>query len=170
MPAYNPKNNSNKPRVNITSNNVTDDQFVNNLNLSNVYTADDNVNLSSVYTADDNVTGVSNDDSYRHVVVRRDLPFLYQRDEVVPCQAASSTSIISGGKALDFAAFAAGILTLVLNINNNINNNNNNNNNVNNNSVASSNIVTNFNTNNANQVIGSRAFSPINRNLIIYSR
>ena len=42
-----------------------------------------------------------------------------------------------------------------------INNNNNNNNNVNINAVDSSNIVTNFNTNNANQVIGNRAFSPI---------
>ena len=43
-------------------------------------------------------------------------------------------------------------MTLVININNNINNNNNNNNNINFNSVDSSNIVANFNTNNANQV------------------
>jgi hypothetical protein len=60
--------------------------------------------------------------------------------------------IYCAGKALDFAAFAAGILTLVLNVNNNINNNNNNNNNLNINAVDSSNIVANFNTNNANQV------------------
>ena len=45
-----------------------------------------------------------------------------------------------------------GIMTLVININNNINNNNNNNNNLNLNAVDSSNIVANFNTNNANQV------------------
>ena len=68
------------------------------------------------------------------------------------CTSAQSTSIISGSKAVDFAAFAAGILTLVLNVNNNINNNNNNNNNLNINAVDSSNIVANFNTNNANQV------------------
>merc|ERR1712106_825316 len=60
--------------------------------------------------------------------------------------------IISGSKAVDFAAFAAGILTLVINVNNNINNNNNNNNNLNINAVDSSNVVANFNTNNANQV------------------
>lgn len=53
---------------------------------------------------------------------------------------------------MDFAAFAAGILTLVLNVNNNVNNNNNNNNNLNINAVDSSNIVANFNVNNANQV------------------
>ena len=72
--------------------------------------------------------------------------------QVQSCTSASSTSIISGGKAVDFAAFAAGVLTLVLNVNNNINNNNNNNNNLNINAVDSSNIVANFNTNNANQV------------------
>ena len=44
------------------------------------------------------------------------------------------------------------MLTLVLNVNNNINNNNNNNNNLNINAVDSSNVVANFNTNNANQV------------------
>merc|ERR1712106_70321 len=60
--------------------------------------------------------------------------------------------IISGSKAVDFASFSIGIMTLVININNNINNNNNNNNNLNLNAVDSSNIVANFNTNNANQV------------------
>ena len=54
-----------------------------------------------------------------HQLVRRDLPFIYQRDKVQSCTSASSTSIISGSKAVDFAAFAAGILTLVLNVNNN---------------------------------------------------
>merc|ERR1711915_929995 len=49
---------------------------------------------------------------------------------------------------MGFAAFAAGVLTLVLNVNNN----NNNNNNLNINAIDSSNIVANFNTNNANQV------------------
>ena len=38
----------------------------------------------------------------------------------VPCNNAASTSIISGAKAVDFAAFAIGIMTLVININNNI--------------------------------------------------
>ena len=84
--------------------------------------------------------------------VKRDLPFIYQRDRVKSCTNAASTSIISGGKAVDFAAFAAGVLTLVLNVNNNINNNNNNNNNLNINAIDSSNVVANFNTNNANQV------------------
>merc|ERR1719219_1910479 len=84
---------------------------------------------------------------------KRELPFIYQSaPSAVPCKNASSTSIISGGKAVDFAAFAAGVLTLVLNVNNNINNNNNNNNNLNINAVDSSNVVANFNTNNANQV------------------
>merc|ERR1719400_2797282 len=81
---------------------------------------------------------------------KRDLPAIYQREQVESCTSASSTSIISGGKAVDFAAFAAGVLTLVLNVNNNINNNNNNNLNIN--AVDSSNVVANFNTNNANQV------------------
>lgn len=87
-----------------------------------------------------------------HHLTKRDLPFIYQRDKVKSCTNAASTSIISGGKAVDFAAFAAGVLTLVINVNNNINNNNNNNNNLNINAVDSSNIVANFNTNNANQV------------------
>merc|ERR1712227_632877 len=78
---------------------------------------------------------------------KRELPFIYQSaPSAVPCKNAASTSIVSGGKAVDFAAFAIGILTLV------INNNNNNNNNLNFNAVDSSNIVANFNTNNANQV------------------
>ena len=84
---------------------------------------------------------------------KRDLPFIYQSaPPAVPCKNAASTSIISGSKAVDFASFAIGIMTLVININNNINNNNNNNNNLNLNAVDSSNIVANFNTNNANQV------------------
>ena len=87
-----------------------------------------------------------------HHLSKRDLPFIYKRDKVKSCTNAASTSIISGGKAVDFAAFAAGVLTLVINVNNNINNNNNNNNNLNINAVDSSNIVANFNTNNANQV------------------
>ena len=94
-----------------------------------------------------------NDTIFSHNLVKRDLPFIYQRDKVKSCTNAASTSIISGGKAVDFAAFAAGVLTLVLNVNNNINNNNNNNNNLNINAIDSSNIVANFNTNNANQVI-----------------
>ena len=82
------------------------------------------------------------------------LPFLMQSDpKTVTCPpTASSTAILSGSKAVDFAAFAAGVVTLVLNINNNINNNNNNNNNLNLNAVDSSNVVASFNTNNANQV------------------
>merc|ERR1711874_481720 len=61
---------------------------------------------------------------------KRDLPFIYQSaPPAVPCKNAASTSIISGSKAVDFASFAIGIMTLVININNNINNNNNNNNN-----------------------------------------
>lgn len=84
---------------------------------------------------------------------KRDLPFIYQSaPPAVPCKNAASTSIISGSKAVDFASFAIGIMTLVININNNINNNNNNNNNLNLNAIDSSNIVANFNTNNANQV------------------
>merc|ERR1712129_157503 len=78
----------------------------------------------------------------------QDLPFIYQSaPPAVSCTNAASTSIISGSKAVDFASFAIGIMTLVININNNINNNN-----LNLNAVDSSNIVANFNTNNANQV------------------
>jgi len=90
---------------------------------------------------------------YDNKKTKRDLPFIYQSaPPAVPCKNAASTSIISGSKAVDFASFAIGIMTLVININNNINNNNNNNNNLNLNAVDSSNIVANFNTNNANQV------------------
>jgi len=96
--------------------------------------------------------------SGRHKVSKRDLPFIYQSPPTVPCRNAASTSIISGSKAVDFASFALGILTLVININNNINNNNNNNNNINLNAVDSSNIVANFNTNNANQVSVLKTF------------
>merc|ERR1712156_357582 len=86
---------------------------------------------------------------YDNKKTKRDLPFIYQSaPPAVPCKNAASTSIISGSKAVDFASFAIGIMTLV----NNINNNNNNNNNLNLNAVDSSNIVANFNTNNANQV------------------
>ena len=50
---------------------------------------------------------------------KRELPFIYQSaPSAIPCKNAQSTSIISGGKAVDFAAFAIGILTLVININN----------------------------------------------------
>ena len=80
--------------------------------------------------------------------VSRMLPFIYRRppqqnSRLYKCrlQKAASTSIISGSKAIDFAAFAAGLLTLVLNINNSINNNNNNNNNLDLNVVESSNVV-----------------------------
>ena len=80
--------------------------------------------------------------------VSRMLPFIYRRppqqssrQKICKLRKAASTSIISGTKAVDFAAFAAGLLTLVLNINNSINNNNNNNNNVNLNVVDSSNVV-----------------------------
>ncbi len=97
-------------------------------------------------------TGVYRPLKDSHQVSKRDLPFIYQSPPTVPCRNAESTSIISGAKAVDFASFALGILTLVININNNINNNNNNNNNINLNAVDSSNIVANFNTNNANQV------------------
>jgi len=79
-------------------------------------------------------------------------PLNFQSPPSVACDQASSTSIVSGARAVDFASFALGILTLVININNNINNNNNNNNNINLNAADSSNIVANFNTNNANQV------------------
>ena len=102
----------------------------------------------------------------------------HYHDKVQSCTSASSTSIISGGKAVDFAAFAAGVsfvsqnstltmglifevLTLVLNVNNNINNNNNNNNNLNINALDSSNVVANFNTNNANQVKYNSSFSQL---------
>merc|ERR1712238_402434 len=55
----------------------------------------------------------------------QDLPFIYQSaPPAVSCTNAASTSIISGSKAVDFASFAIGIMTLVININNNINNNN----------------------------------------------
>ena len=80
--------------------------------------------------------------------VSKMLPYIYRRpppqsSRLHKCRLrkAATTSIISGSKAVDFAAFAAGLLTLVLNINNSINNNNNNNNNVNLNVVDSSNVV-----------------------------
>ena len=83
--------------------------------------------------------------------VSRMLPFIYkqpsqQSSQKQKCRLrkAATTSIISGSKAVDFAAFAAGLLTLVLNINNSINNNNNNNNNVNLNVVDSSNVVSRY--------------------------
>ena len=60
---------------------------------------------------------------------------------------------------IDFDLDDFEVLTLVLNVNNNINNNNNNNNNLNINAVDSSNVVANFNTNNANQVKDSFSLS-----------
>ena len=80
--------------------------------------------------------------------VSKMLPFIYRRPpqqssrrKKCRLREAANTSIISGSKAVDFAAFATGLLTLVLNINNAINNNNNNNNNVNLNVVENSNVV-----------------------------
>jgi hypothetical protein len=80
--------------------------------------------------------------------VSKMLPYIYRRppqqssrQQKCRLRKAATTSIISGTKAVDFAAFSAGLLTLVLNINNSINNNNNNNNNVNLNVVDSSNVV-----------------------------
>ena len=99
----------------------------------------------------------SRSESHHHYVSKRDLllPFLMQnvggRDRL-PCPPRPGTSILAGSKAVDFAAFAAGVIALVININNSVNNNNNNNNNLNLNAADSSNIVANFNTNNANQV------------------
>lgn len=47
---------------------------------------------------------------------KRELPFIYQSaPPAKPCVNAASTSIISGSKAVDFAAFAIGIMTLVIN-------------------------------------------------------
>ena len=95
----------------------------------------------------------NNSDNNRRSVSKRELPFLMQSEIEIPCPSSSSSaSLISGSKAVDYASFAAAIITLVLNINNNINNRNNNNNNFNLNAVDSSNIAANFNTNNANQV------------------
>ena len=80
--------------------------------------------------------------------VSKMLPFIYRRPpqqssrrQKCRLREAANTSIISGSKAVDFAAFATGLLTLVLNINNSINNNNNNNNNINLNAVENSNVV-----------------------------
>ena len=85
------------------------------------------------------------------------LPLLFRRrgHPSSPCASSSSSSpsgVISGGKAVDYASFAAAVVTLILNINNNVNNRNNNNNNFNLNAVSSSNVASNSNTNIANQV------------------
>ena len=80
------------------------------------------------------------------------MPFVYRPERAGKQRPCPPGPIISGHKALDFAAFATGLLTLVLNINNNVNNNNNNDNNQNLNVVESSNTVASFNTNTANQV------------------
>ena len=87
------------------------------------------------------------------------LPLLLRRrgHRTLPCASSSSPSssssgIISGGKAIDYASFAAAVVTLIININNNVNNRNNNNNNFNLNAVSSSNVASNSNTNIANQV------------------
>ena len=85
------------------------------------------------------------------------LPLLFRRRGHRASLCASSPSsfssgIISGGKAVDYASFAAAVVTLVININNNVNNRNNNNNNLNLNAVSSSNVGANANTNIANQV------------------
>ena len=83
--------------------------------------------------------------------IGRAMPFLFK-----PSRPSSSKCppgpIVSGVRALDFAAFATGLLTLILNINNNVNNNNNNVNNQNLNVVESSNTAASFNTNTANQI------------------
>ena len=141
-------------------------------NINNYFNDDDDDKMTqnngnvTTMVSDDDERVMSRDEPWRHTdptgvygplkdshqVSKRDLPFIYQSPPTVPCRNAESTSIISGAKAVDFASFALGILTLVININNNINNNNNNNNNINLNAVDSSNIVANFNTNNANQV------------------
>lgn len=132
-------------------------------NMSSTVDAANMANMFSLFYAKPDVvvtdttdpTGVySKSKSVHSRQSKRDLPLIYQSapPPAVPCQNAASTSIISGAKAVDFAAFTIGIMTLVININNNINNNNNNNNNLNLNAVDSSNIVANFNTNNANQV------------------
>ena len=85
-------------------------------------------------------------------------PPLLFRHQANPCPAAASSSstsspssIISGAKAVDYASFAAAVVTLIININNNVNNRNNNNNNFNLNAVSSSNVQSNSNTNIANQ-------------------
>ena len=83
-------------------------------------------------------------------------PPLLLRHQANPCPAeapsnTSPSSIISGAKAVDYASFAAAVVTLIININNNVNNRNNNNNNFNLNAVSSSNVQSNSNTNIANQ-------------------
>ena len=82
------------------------------------------------------------------------LPLLFRRrgHRASLCASSSPSGIISGGKAVDYASFAAAVVTLVININNNVNNRNNNNNNLNLNAVSSSNVGANANTNIANQV------------------
>ena len=140
--------------IDINRNDNDDDKMTqNNGNVTTIVSDDD----ERVMSCDEpwchtDPTGVYGPLKDSHQVSKRDLPFIYQSPPTVPCRNAESTSIISGAKAVDFASFALGILTLVININNNINNNNNNNNNINLNAVDSSNIVANFNTNNANQV------------------
>ena len=80
------------------------------------------------------------------------MPFLFRPGTSSIHRPCPPRPIVSGTRALDFAAFATGLLTLILNINNNVNNNNNNQNNQNLNVVESSNTVASFNTNTANQI------------------
>ena len=80
------------------------------------------------------------------------MPFLFRPSSASSMHPCPPGPIVSGTRALDFAAFATGLLTLILNVNNNVNNNNNNQNNQNLNVVESSNTVASFNTNTANQI------------------
>ena len=83
---------------------------------------------------------------------KRDMPTMYMGKKKKLRQCVNMNGILGGSNAFNYVSFVIGILTLVVNVNNNINNNNNNNNNLNINAVDSSNVVANFNTNNANQV------------------
>lgn len=97
-------------------------------------------------------------------MAKRDLPMIYQSaPPSVPCQNAASTSIISGAKAVDFAAFTIGIMTLVININNNINNNNNNNNDINLNSITQDSNSVVSNSDNMNSIMAEILPIPVGK-------
>ena len=114
---------------------------------------EDETDPTGVYSPLKSKTLVQDLNKHHHVSrsVQLPLPFLYQKSGHSLANCHQNEPIISGKKAIDFAAFATGLLTLLININNNINNNNNNNN-QNLNFVETSNTVANFNTNTANQI------------------
>jgi len=93
------------------------------------------------------------DQDVHQIVKRSDFPVMHikQGKKKRTCQ--NMNGVLGGSNAFNFLSFVAGVITLIVNVNNNVNNNNNNLNGVNGNANNNQNNNANVNNNAANVIL-----------------